>query len=1261
MGIETQHICRTRAGFTLMELLVVIAIVAVMVAVTAPNLAPLSRTLEMNRLDNYAKEMYIALQDQFITMESSGEYAPFNRTLTAAAQERNLGNMGFMPQDATDSSWVNFFYAQNGGAAGTAEEVAADDALAKVMARTAVISGLTSEGSFIVEMSPRADGTDVYSVFYSEDPAFSYADVQNLVSRERSDRVNTGNGYPVGYYCGLTAAAPEKPDYFSPRVAFINGEELFLKVQCAGGVGLVGNEGNMEVRVTLSDGSSSQTISYYGGQDFHLSPDGSLDVDILLDSMRSGLHLADIFPGFEPGADLTAQVEVLYTGDGETISTPASEQGQAKANSLYAKNDDGAIQVANVRHMNNLRLLPESTISVSQTANINFDGTNWGKGETTELSRATKDYNEENYGTPYVNPLDPRVVDGASGFEPLQTAGAAWFFDGRNNQLLNFYIEGSGATGLFASVQSGQVVRNTLLVDPMVVGSGATGALVGELYGQLENCGVRLNIHDVASMDKVSVNVVQSSALQSVGGLVGGAYEESNIVGSYAAINVLAADANNVGGLVGSFAGNSISESYASGEVDGAGAVGGLVGTLSTGTVSNCYSTSDIHSAGIAGGFVGQSSGGAVNNCFAYGRVNSVSGAGFVGAEGSTVFSDCAYLADVGYNEKLSDQPAGIESRKYSALASMRLAADHSFPYKENLLGMAFPFANVLDEHWGNWPAPMSLNPILVYYEYYGYEEGYGFYGTGETEAGVVTIDTLDQPNGGMVVLEDGYALISSFSIRGFEYALNGGAKQRLTLADSPQAGSFVDLGIRSVDYYDGNTMQSLNDIYVYQLPFELQMPDRTASSFVDTLELSFADAGGTSTQTLTYYFNPDFAMLASSPSFGKTSAEVPDTSTLYLRTARQLNRLGYQQAYWASNANIVQRYDIDFGSYAGDYLGHTLDFMGTGAYHNQPIGTIDYPFWGSFDGTNHVIIDYMLWADGAEVAGLFGSVSGGGHIQNTHLASSALYSAKVVRSGSVPGGSLAVGGLVGWLDDASISGCSVSGYSIHLDGNSAISDAAAGGLVGINAGTVVRSSAADVSVNLVSNAPSGATLGIGGLVGGLQGSVSNSYAVEAYLSGQALGSANGRTLAHGGIAGLVYGSAASASNCYGYAFVDNAIAQSDDTVKHFDVVDSALCSVSNSYRLSWDVDSSSRGDEFSTGAQDGDDITACDPDKLANASLGSAFAYNSEPNTYGSAYLYDVRITAGHLTPARASYPYPVVCTDIDNEYSHFGYYWVE
>lgn len=1232
-----------------MELLVVIAIVAVMVAITAPNLAPLARTMEMNRLDNYAKEMYVALQDQFITMEASGEYAQFNRTLAAAAQERNLGTIGAAPQDAPDESWVNYYYVQNKATGVEPAATAADDALAQVMARTAVLDGLTGKGHFIVEVSPRADGTDVYSVFYSEDPSFGYENVQSLASRERQDRQDAGNGFPVGYYCGTTASAPEIPDHFSPRVSMVNGEELFLKVECAGGIGLVGNEVGMEVKLTLSDGTASKTVSYRGGEDFHLSPSGNLDVDILLDSMREGLHLADLFPDFEPGADLSATVEVLYTGNGETISTPAAERGQAKANSLYAKNTNGAIEVANVRHMNNLRLLPGSAPSVTQTARIDFDATSWGKGETTELSKATKEFNEENYGAAYINPLDPRVVDGAVGFVPLPTAGAGWFFDGRNNQLQNFYIEGTGATGLFATVQSGQVVRNTLLVDPVVSGSGSTGALVGELYGQLENCGVRLEVRAAEDMSKPTTYVVQSNSENGVGGLVGSAYAGSNIAKSFAAINVLGAQATGVGGLVGSFAGTRIYDSYASGEVDGAGNVGGLVGSLSAGGVSNCYSTSDVHTAGTAGGFVGEASG-SFDGSFAYGRVNSDAGGGFVGAGGAS-FANCAYLVEAGYNENLASQPAGIEAKKYSALASLQLAADHSFPYKETLLGKAFPFTPVLDEHWGNWPAPMSLNPILVYYELYG-DNTYGIYGTGQTETGYVTIDTLDQVNGARYIVEDGYALLSTFPIRGFEYSFNGGATQRLTVSETPAAGNFVDLKISSLEYFDGNSMQVLDDVFVYQLPFELQMPEREASAFLDTLELTFADAAGTAAQKFTYYYNPDFAMLSASPAFGEEVAAEPDTSALFIRTARHLNRLGYQHAYWAPNAHIVQYYDIDFPYYTNNYLGHGIDLMGTGAYCNQPIGRLNEPFAGTFDGAGHAIIDYNLWATGHEAAGLFGSVSG--WVQNVHLAASALNSANVVRSGGVPGGTLATGALVGWLDGGTVLASSVAGYTVHLDGTAAISDAVTGGLVGLNAGTIARSSAANTTVNLVANAPAGASLGVGGLAGGIQqGSITSSYAVENTLCGQALGSASGRILAQGGIAGLVYSGGGNVGNCYGYAFTDSTISQPGDTVSHFDIADSSLCSVSNCYRLDWDGNN--------TGAQDSPSaVTSCSPSALANASLGPDFVNNGSALTYGSAFYYDVRVTPGHLAGSWG-YPYPLVCTDFDGTYCHYGFSWWE
>lgn len=1241
-----------------MELLVVIAILAVMVAITAPNLASIARVAEMNRLDNYAKEMYVAVQDQFITMEASGEYEQFNKTLIAQTNNRSLGTLGVMPHDATDSEWVNYYYVQNGS---EFTENAADDAFAQVVSRSAIVDGLTSGGRYIAELNPRNDGTDVYSVFYSEDPNFSYNDVISLASRERTDRTYTTSGYPVGYYCGVTAASPEIPDHFSPRATFVNGEELFLKVVCAGGVGLVGNEQNMELRLTLSDGTRSQTVSYYGGQDFSLGPSGNVDVDILIDSMRDGLHLADIFPDFEPGTDINATVEVLYTSDTLTITTPAEEQGQAKANSLYARNINGAIEVANVRHMNNLRLLPGSITSVLQTSDIDFDATTWGTSDTTELSQSTKQNNLDTYGTEYINPLDPRTTNDAQGFEPLEAQDAAWFFDGSNNQLKNFYIEGNGATGLFAVVQAGQVVRNTLLVDPVVEGGGATGALCGELAGSIENSGVRLDIHTAEDLDKLNSCFVTSVGSEPVGGLVGQATGNASISRSYAAINVVASNSGAAGGLVGQFsASGAITESYSSGSVDAAGSTGGLLGALVQGSVYSCYSTSDVYSPATAGGFVGSASGGSVSDSYAYGSVGGASGGGFVGNTGAS-FTNCAYLTEVGYNETLLDQPSGVEGRGYSALADMRLAADHSFPYMESLFGKAFPFANVVEEHWGNWPGSMSLKPILVYYEKYGEagDGGIGFYGTGQTDEGVVTIDTLDGPNGGLVISEDGYALLATNSIRGFEYSLNGGESQRLTVADSPQSSSFVDMGIDSLEYWNGSEMCTMEDIHVYQLPFELQMPNRTAEYFLDTLELTFADAGGTAAESFLYYYNPDFAMLSASPNIDGTTAE-PDTSNLFVRTPRHLSRLAQQPAYWASNANIVQYYDIDYSYYTADYLGEVVNYTDTsGAYAPQPIGNMSQPFGGTYDGTGHVIIDYNQYISGGALAGLFGVVSG--TVTNTHIASSRQDLAVIVRTGAVPSGTLAAGAIAAWVDGGTISGCSASGYQVFIDGSFAIADAAVGGLVGVNVGTVDRSSSADNTVTIVSSAPGSASLGVGGLVGGLQGRITNSYSVSNTLVCQATGSGLGRQLAQGGIAGYIYSGGASISNCYGYAFAEDTISNTGDFVSHFDIASSDGCDISNCYRLSWEEGEGGRYDSFTTGAEDGAEVRSCTPETLMSNPLGGAFVTSDGAPTYGNAYFYDTRIVMGHLVPGSWSYPYPLVCTNNDGEYSHFGFDWWE
>jgi len=92
-----------------------------------------------------------------------------------------------------------------------------------------------------------------------------------------------------------------------------------------------------------------------------------------------------------------------------------------------------------------------------------------------------------------------------------------------------------------------------------------------------------------------------------------------------------------IGGLVGGNAGT-VSNSYSSGNVNGAWVVGGLTG-VNTGTVSYSYSTSSVTSETGAGGLVGQNDG-TVSNSYSTSDVTSDSGAGgLVGANTGTVIN----------------------------------------------------------------------------------------------------------------------------------------------------------------------------------------------------------------------------------------------------------------------------------------------------------------------------------------------------------------------------------------------------------------------------------------------------------------------------------------------------------------------------------------------------------------------------------------------------------------------------------------------
>ena len=987
---------RAQAGFTLMELLSTIAILTVIAAVSVIGGATIHKTMTVARLDNYAKEIYVAAQNRLINMESAGQLASFASDAVTQAHP-----LGAAPQDfeGDQQAWQRLYYAGS-----------SDAIVKRLIPQEAITSNGDQQGGFVIEFDPVSGA--VYSVMYTEDPQFTVAGyvgegaymdtegfhsyVESLGSRSQEDR--RAGSYPVGYYCGPNnggSAFDGMPSSFKPQAQFVNGNELYLHVTCPASTALIASQSGITVKVTLSDGTHSKVLEFAGGSDFALTTAGNIDIDVVLDSMRDGMHFADIAPELTPGANITATVDVSYSGGGEVVLTPAENQPQASANSLFGALADGTASIANLRHLNNMRHAPEWVGRFTQLEDIRFSSAAWANAEATQLSSATRESNLAAYGTAYVNPLSAEEASGP-GFAPIELA-QAFDYDGQGNKLVDFLIVGSGNTGLFATVPAGATVSNLVLVDPSVVGTSYTGALAGRVEGTVRNCGVHLDIADETQVDKTATHTVGAYAGSlAVGGLVGAALNGASIERCHAAIDVANAQGSDTGGLIGALAGSRVSDSYASGVVYSSSTAGGLVGQASDASIQNCYSTSRVLCESNAGGLIGSVTGGTatVASSRALGMVSTAAGGadgasgGFAGASaGALVATDCSFVRQAGYNDALPVQYAGADARSLSQMAATGLAQGNTHPYAASLMGKKFPFAPVLEDHWGNWPDRAGINPTLAYYERYK-DGSVGYYAITSIAGDAVTAVQIDTLRNDLAVAEDGYALLCAWPLDRFKAMVNADPLEELVRADSMADGVFVEMGTDGLVYQaNGQTMASF-DVHAYRLPYRYQEIDRAqVMSYYDVLGVELPNEDGTGTLTFGYLYNAHFACTAVNPDPDGFTPYVDVPTEVKLRTARHLNALTRFKQYWNNYEGTMgggvvytQERDIDFASYDKKLCGRPMNFMDTSsgnAFRNHAIGTTQSPFVFAFKGNRHAIDDFRL-PQTEEHQSLFGEVEGG-------------------------------------------------------------------------------------------------------------------------------------------------------------------------------------------------------------------------------------------------------------------------------------------
>ena len=151
-------------------------------------------------------------------------------------------------------------------------------------------------------------------------------------------------------------------------------------------------------------------------------------------------------------------------------------------------------------------------------------------------------------------------------------------FDGRGYHVKGLKVSGVQHAGLFGCIQGGTVqnlgvevaTEGITAIDIGNSGNARAGGIAGELYyGTIRNCYVTGD----------GMVLTSSNGLNSAGGIVGLAYNNSNITHCYATINVKATVNNgDAGGIAGLSYQSTISYTYSTGAIETTNRAGGICG-----------------------------------------------------------------------------------------------------------------------------------------------------------------------------------------------------------------------------------------------------------------------------------------------------------------------------------------------------------------------------------------------------------------------------------------------------------------------------------------------------------------------------------------------------------------------------------------------------------------------------------------------------------------------------------------------------------
>ena len=645
---------RSRKGFTMSEVLVVVVILAITLAIAVPAMIGGIRRMNLNRLDDSARSIFLAAQNSMTAMVGKGEFEHFAEDVT---DNKVVDLIGKEPSDFNDISHGDpndLRYLDFKGSD------AHKNALEELLPGGSIDKEL-EEHRYVVEYNCKTGA--VYAVWYSDKKNFEdNSDAYTGEPREYDERLK--NNPLIGYYGGSGVDYALVGQMPIPELTITNAEELRLHIKMPnvppGGTSFDSGKIGLEVTVTGKDsGVIKPIIERSTDASKKVILDEGYSADLMLDTFNdysditmypyinqwSGWTTGKAFKDWVaesdpsadeliPGEDISVTVTAYYA---DTDKLYLSQSATVNCNSLFAsveKKDDpdtsGTVEqiptamIAYGRHLQNL----DALISTGKADGA--IGTNGTVGSTITAAEQVKPINfgvaatgtDTIYSWKNTYTDKSPAVDYDAIYNKFLTS-----YNGNSLPIRNLVAtdsEDTGAlhndsVGLFAyvagSADNPAKLKNITLINPAANAKNNAGALAGMASSaKIENCQVYLEgNYDPTSTPKITMT---DTDMTRAGGLVGVADGNVNITDSFAAAvvegNAACSDCD-IGGLVGetsSDADLTIKKSYAACYLNGGNKSGGLVGNVdnsSSVSVSNSYADGiiiNVKNGGTAAGLV---------------------------------------------------------------------------------------------------------------------------------------------------------------------------------------------------------------------------------------------------------------------------------------------------------------------------------------------------------------------------------------------------------------------------------------------------------------------------------------------------------------------------------------------------------------------------------------------------------------------------------------------------------------------------------